>query len=645
MMIVLNRGGYKISIRTVLNGLTYVVGGISLLSVIKYVGMLFSLGFVFIFITAVYFDYRRRYEISRKVLNIVLVIFIIINFFRITLDNFAAPVVETILILMAVKFLEDKRARDYMQIYALSTFLLAGSALLSMDLQFLVTLVLLAFLSPLCFVLLTFYSQQDDMSLTRAELQSVVSKGMLIPLVSIPLTALMFVILPRTGLPLLSFLNAGGVTAGFSDHVTLGDISSIQENATVILRVRTEPVAEDMLYWRGIVLDYFDGTSWKRLDTDPEHRSNLKLTGKKVYQTVYLEPYGNKFIFALDKPVSVNYRDVLFSDDLTLRSRWDINGRVRYGAVSVLSNNVDGQEGVDTKKYLQLPRGDFGKIVNLVRELSVGKSEEETAQAVLQYLSGGRFAYSIRNLPVTAKPIEDFLFTYRYGNCEFFASTLAVMLRTAGIPSRLVCGYRGGYYNTLGGYYLVTQNNAHVWVEAYLRNKGWVRMDPTPAVISASTGSNRKGNLSRIGLFFDTINYFWNSMIIGYDLNRQISLFTSFKNVFRSAWIDVTALKFLAARAFVLLAVSFGAVALLYRLIRRKAPERRMIDKFTKKMRKYGYSRSMSEGLQEFTAKIEEPGLREKVHVFTTELEGLYYRDKGMTRDNLARLRRLLDDI
>ena len=244
-----------------MNGLTYVAGLISFLSVVRYVGIIFSLGFVFLFFAAFYLDYRRRYEISRRILNMILVIFVILNSLRITRDNFTAPIVETLLILMAVKFLEEKKTRDYMQIYVLATFLLAGSALLTLDLQFLVNLVLLAFLLPLCIVLLTFYSQESSITLMNIELSSVMSRALLIPLVSIPMTALMFVILPRTAFPLLNFLNAGGTTTGFTDHVTLGDISNIQENAAVIFRAETEPVNEDMLYWRGIVLDYFDGTS------------------------------------------------------------------------------------------------------------------------------------------------------------------------------------------------------------------------------------------------------------------------------------------------------------------------------------------------------------------------------------------------
>ena len=170
-----NKSGYSVRIEAVLNGLTYAAGLISFLSVVRYVGIFFSLAFVCLFIAALFFDYRRRYTIRRGILNAALLVFIILNFLRITLDNFATPVVEALLILIAVKFLEEKKTRDYMQIYALSTFLLAGSALLTLDLQFLVNLVVLSFLLPLCIVILTFHTQDSILRLADTDLWTIVS--------------------------------------------------------------------------------------------------------------------------------------------------------------------------------------------------------------------------------------------------------------------------------------------------------------------------------------------------------------------------------------------------------------------------------------------------------------------------------------
>ncbi len=633
---------YSVSIGTALNGLTYAAGLVSFLSVVRYVGVAFSLAFALIFISAFYFDYRKRFAIPRTVLNIALVVFIVLNSLRVSLDDFATPVVETLLILISVKFLEEKKTRDYLQIYAVATFLLTGSALLTLDLQFLFNLVLLSFLLPLCVVMLTFYSEDCRMSLSNIELSRILSKALLIPLISIPVTALMFAILPRTGYPFLNFLNRGGANAGFTDNVKLGEVSNIQENASVILRVESDKIDEAMLYWRGIVLDYFNGTSWSSHGRKQENPRRLRISGGKVAQIVYLEPYGNKYLFALDKPLSIDFRGAEISGDLTTVVKRSVDRRIKYSAVSVLSDTVP-QENIDKALYLQLPHMDLRRIEAIVHGLAPGMKDEARADAVLHYLRDGQFSYSLKNLPVSGNPLEDFLFRYKYGNCEYFASSMAVMLRVAGIPARLVGGYRGGYYNTIGGYYLVTQNNAHIWVEAYIGN-GWIRMDPTPGSLGALAGG-KQGLLLQARLFFDSLNYYWNAMIIGYDFNKQISLFIRLRNVIKQPSVDTAGLKKYATGGLLVLIAVAAVGAAIYFAIKKKTPEKMIIDRFTNIMERRGYKRSQSQGLREFAGGIGDSDLRARALRFVEGFEGLFYRDRRMTREDLARLKKLIGDL
>jgi len=87
------------------------------------------------------------------------------------------------------------------------------------------------------------------------------------------------------------------------------------------------------------------------------------------------------------------------------------------------------------------------------------------------------------HLPTTAPkdPLANFLFERKEGHCEYFASAMAVMLRSLAIPSRVVNGFRGGEFNDLNGQYVVRASDAHSWVEAYFPGHGWVGFDPTPA--------------------------------------------------------------------------------------------------------------------------------------------------------------------
>ncbi len=638
------KGVYTIRTEGALNVCTYIGGIISFLSVVRYIGPAFSLFFIAMFLLALYFEYRKRYVISRTALNITLVLFVVLNSLRLSLADFATPLVEMLLILLSVKLIEEKKARDYLQIYTLAVFLLTGSALLSLDMLFLLILIIQAFLLPVSIVLLTFHSQQAGMRITNRDLKSIVSRALLIALVSIPVTALIFIILPRTGFPMLNILSRAGVSAGFSDSIKLGEISGIQENSAAILRVEMKRIDPRMLYWRGVVLDYFDGTSWKSMNKEPRGQGNFAVSGPRVYQTIYLEPYENKYLFALDKPVNIYYRNTTISADVTVAARQNIERRIKYSALSVITETMM-QEEIDRTRYLQLPDRDFSGVKALVTSLSAGKKSEALAQTFLHYLRDGGFAYSLKILPVTPNPVEDFLLKYKYGNCEYFASSMAVMLRLSRIPARIVGGYMGGYYIDFGNYYLVTQNNAHVWVEAYIEGKGWIRLDPTPGGAVTSAGPEQRDALLKIRLFIDSINYYWNAVIIGYDLERQMTMFIGLRDVMRSPFRAMPSLRDMVSGVGLMLTAILFLIAAFYLLSRRKPVEKKMVAEFVKKMKKRGHSRMPYEGLEEFADRIDDPVLRDKAVGFAAQFGAVYYRDRKFTKEERVLLEKLLDEM
>ena len=130
------------------------------------------------------------------------------------------------------------------------------------------------------------------------------------------------------------------------------------------------------------------------------------------------------------------------------------------------------------------------------------------------------FAYTLN---LTGKPGADplahFLFETKAGHCEYFATAMAVMLRTLGIPSREVNGFLPGEYNDVGGDYIVRASDAHSWVEAYFPGSGWVTFDPTPPSNDVASGL-----LSRLALYVDWFQLTWNEWVINYDFSHQITL-------------------------------------------------------------------------------------------------------------------------
>ncbi len=93
-----------------------------------------------------------------------------------------------------------------------------------------------------------------------------------------------------------------------------------------------------------------------------------------------------------------------------------------------------------------------------------------------------------------------------------------------GIPARLVGGYRGGYFNDVRQYYLVPQKYAHAWVGAYIKPKGWVRLDPTPAIFNGPASLASGVSFHKFSILMDTLNYYWYAVVISYNLEKQFSV-------------------------------------------------------------------------------------------------------------------------
>lgn len=639
--------GPKIRIENIVKITTYLIGFIGFLSVFKYISAVYSLSFLTLYLFSIYFEQKKSFIIPRWVLNILSSGIILLTFLRLTLDDPVTPALEALVILLAIKSLEEKRSRDYMQIYVISVFLLAGYSLMSIDILFLAYFLSMVFLISLVIVLLTYYSQDPVMELEKTEVLKIVTRSMMIPLVAVPLTVFMFVILPRTNYPFFNFLNRGEkAKTGFADNVKLGGVTDIQEDASAIFRANMDKVKDDLLYWRGIVLDSFDGTSWETVKKgDWGGQIKLVLHGNLTKQTIYLEPYGNKYLFALDKPATILLRNLKTFEDLTFHLPRNIDKRLKYEASSVLSETLP-DENIDRDLYLQLPEKLPPEIINLAKELSSQGDNTLTINAMLKYLREGNYKYSLQNLPISGTPLKDFLFRYRYGNCEYFASAMAVMLRASGIPARVVGGYKGGYYNNTGRYYLVLQKNAHVWVEAYVENRGWLRLDPTPSSMENYTVASKRGFLFRVRMFFDAIDYYWNASIISYNLEKQIDLFQKLKEGVRKPRIDLKLPKkdlFIYASALFIIVPLAYVIYLL--LAKKKSAEEKIIEKFLERMKKAGYERHKAEGLEEFIAKVQDDVLREKSQRFVKEFEEIYYKDRKLTRQEYEGLKEIIKNL
>ena len=149
----------------------------------------------------------------------------------------------------------------------------------------------------------------------------------------------------------------------------------------------------------------------------------------------------------------------------------------------------------------------------------------------MKIICGSDYGYTLELL---SKPVDDplayFLFERKKGHCEYFASSMAVMLRTLGIPSRVVTGFQSGVYNPMTGWQVIRASDAHSWVEAWIEGRGWTTFDPTPF----DTSGGEPGLMSRLALLSDTASQFWNDWVMNYDQGHQTALASRMQEAGRS---------------------------------------------------------------------------------------------------------------
>ena len=459
--------------------------------------------------------------------------------------------VHFLLALQAVKLLAPKKGRDWLQLYLLSFFNLIAASALSVEVSFAVIFVCYLFVAPWVLVLFHLKGAMEETG-KDPDRETHLLSWSLFRLVGgtggvlFFLTLTFFLVFPRFGVGFLGDVWASGsAVTGFSDRLSLGEVAAIKKNEAVAMRVSIDQPGRfggREFYWRGLALDLFDGRKWERSKTSltPLRRVGgaylvdewVGNTAPLIRQEIILEPTGSPALFTLSKPMAISGKlRHLFRDPLgNIRAAFPFPFQISYEVFSYLE--ASRPEEALVSNFLQLPAMD-SRIVLLSRRLTEGVSDElKKARALERYLREN-YRYSLEGLPVGGgDPLALFLFEVRQGDCEYFSSALAVMLRSLGIPARVVNGYLGGNWNPYGEYYLIRQSDAHSWVEAYFANQGWVTLDPTPPAPEPEQGAL----LDSMAHLVDFLRMRWYRYVVNFDLSDQYQLFIALKRPY--TWFD-----------------------------------------------------------------------------------------------------------
>jgi transglutaminase-like putative cysteine protease len=460
---------------------------------------------------------------------------------------------------------------------------------------------------------------------------------------SLPLMILLFVLFPRIPGPLwgLPADTQGGKT-GLSEEMTPGQISQLARSDEVAFRVKFHGKLPPphQLYWRALVLWEYDGRTWRpgRQYYAGSHANNpveYAVTGKPFEYTVTLEPHQQRWLFALDIPVLDDYASMsgsyrLFLDgNLDLLASRPVISLARYRLRSYADYRLGRSLDPATRaRALQLPATGNPRSRALAQHWqnqANGRPEEIVASAL--QLFGREFTYTMRAPALGSQAVDEFIFDSKRGYCEHFAGSFTFLMRAAGVPARVVTGYLGGEINPLGDYMLVRQADAHAWAEVWLRDRGWVRVDPTSAVspLRIEGGldeilSERENPrfvlhrgaaaIAKLRLVWDSVNNGWNQWVLGYnqDTQKRVMWHLGFKDAGAASLVTLLTVSLSIA----LIIISIGS---LKNRRYRKDKIQRLYLKLGKRLAKAGYPRRPHEGPVDYLQRIgkQNPALGRKL--------------------------------
>jgi transglutaminase-like putative cysteine protease len=387
-------------------------------------------------------------------------------------------------------------------------------------------------------------AEVTSLAVPARPLQQLHQVGKLV-LIGVPLVMAAFWLFPRFPTPLWGVPERALSKPGLSDEMSPGGWLDLIADDTPALRVQffgaTPPTSQ--MYWRGPVLADFDGRTWTRgnpLAGWPPAPSTRAPTVWDYQMDV--EPTDNRDLVMLDLPVAAPEGTSL-TRDYSTRTRLPLNALSRWRVQSSAPTRFDVQlPDALRRQALQLPAGFNPRTRALGAQWrrEAGGNDAVLVGRALNWIRSS-FAYTL-NTPFPGRDtVDEFLFDQQAGYCEHFSSAFVFLMRSGGVPARVVTGYTGGTYNRLGDYWIVRNMDAHAWAEVWLPQRGWVRVDPTAAVaperiydtLEDRLGDARAGgagliSMDGLGQVSDWLRRGWNDMVLGFDAKRQARMLQQF---------------------------------------------------------------------------------------------------------------------
>ena len=358
-------------------------------------------------------------------------------------------------------------------------------------------------------------------------------------LIGLPLALAAFWLFPRLGSPLWGVPERALARPGLSDEMAPGEWLELMNDDRPALRVDFLGPAppQSQMYWRGPVLMDYDGRTWtraRRLQALPP-AATTRVPTRWNYEMV-LEPTDRRTVVALELPGAAP-QGARLSWDYTLEAGAPMNSATRWRMDAAPARSFEPRLLPFVRdSALRLPEGFNPRTVAMGRQWrrELGGAGDAAIVERAMAMIRAEFGYTLSTPLPGRHSADEFLFEWKQGFCEHFSSAFVILMRAAGVPSRVVTGYAGGYRNPIGGYWIVRNSDAHAWAEVWLEGHGWVRADPTAAVaperiydtIDDRAGGGFAGLPGVVPMLDlgDWLRRGWNDLVLGFDATRQMAM-------------------------------------------------------------------------------------------------------------------------
>jgi transglutaminase-like putative cysteine protease len=549
-------------------------------------------------------------------------------------------------IMAALKLLETRKRRDQFVLLFISVFLVMSSLLREQHLWS------LPYLIGSTLIILTAWLRVSagDSETTK---QSFVT-GTRLLMYAAPLAIVMWIFFPRLASPFWSVpIDTSRAMSGLSDTMSPGDISSLSMSDAVAFRVQFDgkiPEARDR-YWRGLVMTRFNGRTWTGSEPlmDRNAVSEIIERGEPVSYEITLEPTRQQWVFAMDLPKIWSLKRTFMGPQQQLSRVTPIEQRVSYNVVSYPDYILQADlSDLSRQWYTSVPDSGNAQSKELALEMrAAAGSDSAFIDAVLAKFHVEEYFYTLQPPALGSNSIDRFLFDTRQGFCEHYASAFAFMMRSAGIPTRIILGYQGGEINPMGGHLIVRQSDAHAWTEVWLERYGWYRVDPTAAVAPERIEYGTRGAeldglglswgfsapsklLQNLTMTWDALNAKWNDWVLGYGPDTQND-FMKWLGMDDPNWRKML-LTLVGGVVALILAIS-GLMMLRYR----SPPKDRASILYDRFVRKTGLQRRTGETAQHFVHRATSEGA--VTYDAATSVTGAYHDARYGPSDEQALMR------